>query len=166
MVVVAGLVPCAESGTRILTALGVAAVQVVLAHDQHAGQLAVRAGRGLQGDGSEAADLGQIDLQLEQELHRTLGHLRILQGVQVGEAGQAGRLLVDLGVVLHGARPQRVEGGVDGHVLLAQAHEVAHHVELAQLRQRQFAGRAQVSIVGQRRGRHVQHRQQRAMAAW
>ena len=46
-------------GHQDLRALGVAAIEVVGAEDQHAGELALRAGRRLQRDRVEARDLGQ-----------------------------------------------------------------------------------------------------------
>ena len=121
-------------GHQDLGALGLTPVDLVLAHDQHAGQLAVRAGCGLQRHCVKACHLGQVDLQLQQELHGALHHVLVLQRVDVGEAGQGSRLLVHLGVVLHGARTQGIEGRVDTHIALAQSHEVAYHIQLAQLR--------------------------------
>ena len=57
-------------------------------------------------------------------------------GCSVGEAGQARRPLVDLGVVLHRARAQRVEAAVDRVVEVREAHEVVHHGGLVDLGQR------------------------------
>ena len=59
--------------------------------------------------------------------------------MQVHEAGQAGEPFVEPGVVLHGARPQRIEARIDGEVLLAQAREVTHNLGLRQSRQPDLA---------------------------
>ena len=48
-------------------------------------------------------------LELPEQLERALGDRVGRQRVELGEAGQAGGPLVDLGVVLHGARAERVE---------------------------------------------------------
>ena len=51
----------------------------------------------------------------QRALHRLVG----LQRVDAGEAGQAGHVLVDLGVVLHGAGAERIEAAVDAVVAAA-----------------------------------------------
>ncbi len=86
-------------------AAGLAPVVQVFAHDQHAGQLAVRAGRGLERHRGEAGDLGQQLLQVVDQRHRALAALRGLERVQRGEAGDPRRDLVDLRVILHCTRP-------------------------------------------------------------
>ena len=68
----------------------------------------------------------------EHALHLVL----VLVGVQVAEAGQAGHLVVELRVVLHRARAQRVEAQVDGVVQLREPGVVAHHLRLGELGQR------------------------------
>ena len=57
-------------------------------------------------------------------------------GCRRAKPRQARGPLVDLGVVLHGARAERVDAEVDGEVLLAQAHEVTERLGLAHLGQR------------------------------
>ena len=54
-----------------------------------------------------------------------------LQRMDVGEARQPRHLLVEARVVLHRARAERVEAGVDRVVLLRQPREVAHRLRLA-----------------------------------
>ena len=81
IVTVAGLVPCAVSGVSTLRRR-LAAVLVVGARQQHAGQLAVRAGGGLQRDVRQAGDLAQRALQVPHQLERALRALGILQRVQ------------------------------------------------------------------------------------
>ena len=92
----AGLVPWAESGISILVRLRVAAVAVVGADDQDAGELAVRAGGRLQADAGEAADLLQPFLQLVHQLQGALRRLGSCSGCDEGEAGQPRGVLVDL----------------------------------------------------------------------
>ncbi len=102
---------------------------------QHPGQLAMRPGRGLETDRREPADfaqqLGEEPLELEAALAERGGIVRM----GAGEARQAGRPFVQLGVVLHRARAERVEVDVDRVVQPAQAVEVADELELADLRQ-------------------------------
>src|SRR5205823_604923 len=76
---------------------------------------------------------------LEGTLH---GRLR-LQRMQVADAGQPRHLLVEAGIVLHGARAQRIDAHVDGVVLLAEPGVVLHHLRLAEARQTDLAGAAQ-----------------------
>ena len=59
-----------------------AAVLVVGARQQHAGELAVRAGARLQRDVRQAGDLGQRALEVPHQLERALRALRVLQRVQ------------------------------------------------------------------------------------
>ncbi len=113
----------------------VAAVGVVGAAQQHPGQLAVRAGAGLQRHVRQAADLRQGALQVPHQLERPLGAARRLEGVQARVAGQGGDPLVQLRVVLHRARAQRVEAGVEVEVALAEPVVVAHDLGLGHLGQ-------------------------------
>jgi hypothetical protein len=123
---------------------------------QQAAQLAVGAGLGAQGHGRHASQglqpMGQAVHQLDRALHRRLR----LQRVDVGEARQARHLLVQARVVLHRARAQRIQRQVDGVVLLAQAHVVAHGFRLGQARQADRRGADQVAqIIGWRGVRQV-----------
>ena len=135
------------------------AVQVGLDH-QHPGQLAVGPGQRGQADGREAGDLAEESLQPVQQLQRALRLLGRLQRVDAGEPGQEGRLVVDLGVVLHGTTAQRVEMSVDGEIALAQPGEILHHLRLGKLRQRQII--AQQGRVGHWLWRYVRLRQHRS----
>ena len=78
-----------------------------------------------------------IRLQLPQQLERALGQRVRRQRVELREAGQAGGPLVDLGVVLHRARAQRVEAAVHRVVEVREVDEVADDLGLVELRQRQ-----------------------------
>ena len=92
-----------------LVALGVAALAMVGADHEDAGQLALGAGRRLERHGAHAGDLGQRRLELPQELERALRDLVGRHRMELGEARQAGRPFVELRVELHRARAERVE---------------------------------------------------------
>ena len=77
-----------------------------------------------------------------------------LQRVQVAEAGQARHLLVEARVVLHGARAEREDAGVDAVVLLAEPHVVAHGLGLGQARQADGRGALEVTEA-RRHGRRL-----------
>ncbi len=130
------LVPWAESGTMTVSALRRRVVPVIGLDHEDAGELSLGAGRGLEAGPVHAGYLEQPLLQLVQELEDPL-HVRLgLVGVKLGEAGERRHLVVDLGVVLHGARPQRIEAGVDAVVEMGQAGVVAHHLRLGDFGQR------------------------------
>ena len=137
-------------------AMRLAAIAMIGAHHQKAGELAVRAGGRLQGDAHKAADLGQPFLQAEHQGEIALSRLRLLQRMGFGKSGQPRDLLVDLRIVFHGARAERIEAGVDAEVALRQRQKVAHHVELGELRQIAVGGKLGLR---QRRLRHVGRRQ-------
>ena len=77
--------PWAVSGMSTMCGV-VAAVVVVGAHEQQAGELAVGAGRRLQRRAVEAGDLGQPAAQRVHELERPLDELLGLVGVQAAQA--------------------------------------------------------------------------------
>ena len=58
--------------------------------------------------------------------------------MQPREAGQARDPLVDLGVVLHRAGPERIHAQVDREVLLRESNEVPEHLRLAHLGKRRL----------------------------
>ena len=109
---------------------GLAAVLVEGAREQHAGQLAVGARGGLERDVGQPGDLAQALLQAPHQLQRALGAPGVLERVQPGVAVQRRDALVQLGVVLHRARAQRIEAGVEVEVALGQAVVVAHDLGL------------------------------------
>ena len=79
---------------------------------EYPGELPVRTRGGLEGGGMQARDLGEGPFQRPHQLERTLYLRFVLVRMKIGESGQRGNLVVDLGVVLHGARPERVEAQV------------------------------------------------------
>ena len=74
-------------------------------------------------------------LHLEEQFQHALDGRVVLERVKVGEPRQRREPLVPLRVVLHRARPQRVEVGVDRHVPRGEVREVADEVDLADFRQ-------------------------------
>ena len=102
-----------------------AVVLVQGTRQQHSGELAVRSRRRLQGDVREPGDLRQRLLQAPHQLERALRVRRILERVQARVAGQRRDPLVQLRVVLHRARPERVEACVEIEVALRQPVVVA-----------------------------------------
>ena len=135
---------------------------VVLLDEQHAGELAVSAGRRLEGHVRHAGDLTEVPLRglddLLAALHRALGG----QGMDAGEAGQGSHLLVDAGVVLHGAGAQRIEPAVHAVDVLIELGIVAAHVSLAHLGEQR--GRFPLQIGGQLHLGHVASGQNGAAA--
>ncbi len=127
-----------------LVALEIAALAVIGPDHQDAGELALGPCGRLERDRAHPGDLGQRLLELPQQLERALGDLVGRHRVELGEARQAGRPLVELRVELHRARPERVEPGVDREVELGQVHVVADDVRLVHLRQRGRRGAAGV----------------------
>ena len=120
-------------GDDNLHAVRVAVGKVVAAHHHQSGELAMSAGVGVERELTQARELGKRALQVVIHCQGTLHVLLVLQWVQVGEFGQVAHLLVDLGIVLHGARPQRVEASVDTKVVVAHVGVVAHHSHLVNL---------------------------------
>ena len=82
----AALVPCADDGIRQTSRCAVAVGAVVAADRQQPGELALRAGVGLDRDPVVAGDLGQPALELADQLAVAGGVLGRRERVQVGEA--------------------------------------------------------------------------------
>jgi hypothetical protein len=126
---------CAIRHQHLGALLAFSSGPMVCARHEHAGQLALRPGRRLQADGGQAGDLlqqlGQQPLQLQAALCQRVG----IERVRVGQARQPRRPLIDLGVVLHGARAEWVEAQVDGVVQVRQPVEMTQQVKLADLGQ-------------------------------
>ena len=136
--------PCEVSGASTLVRV-FAAVGVEGAGQQQAGELAVGAGRGLQADVRQAADLGQRLLQQPHQLQRALGALRVLGRVQAGVAGQRRDPLVEPRVVLHRAGAERVEAGVEVEVAAREPVVVADDLRLGDLGQARRLGAQQAA---------------------
>ena len=122
-------------------------------HQQQAGQLAGGAGGRLEGGGRHAGDLAEDLLQLHQQAQPPLGQRGGRRRVDPGQAGEGGHRVADLGVVLHGARPERVGPEVHRELAVGQPGEVGHQVALGDLGHRhrlgpQVLGRQQVGEGG------------------
>ena len=130
-----------------------AAVRVVGAGQQQPGELAVGAGRGLEADVRQPADLRQRLLQEPHQLQRALGAARVLGGVQAGVPGQRRDPLVEPRVVLHRARAQRVEAGVEVEVAPREPVVVADDLGLGDLGQPRRLGAEQVAGISSSSGR-------------
>src|SRR5205807_1525694 len=70
---------------------GLPALREIFADHQEGGQLAVRAGGRLEGHAVHAADLGQVVLELPQQLERALRQLLRLVRMEAREAGRPRR---------------------------------------------------------------------------
>ena len=117
------------------TALVVAAALVVLLDDHQARQLAMSTGEGLQRESMQARQLAQRAAEQRADGLSTAHGLGGLQRVEVLELRQGRHLLVELRVVLHRARPQRIEAVVHTEVVGRQVSIVAHHRHLVALGQ-------------------------------
>ena len=118
----------------------VAVGPVVAADREQAGELALRAGVGLDRDPVVAGDLGQPGLELADELGVAGRVLGGRERVQVGEAGQRHRLHLGRGVELHGAGAERDHAAVQRVVAGREATQVAQHLGLAAVRREHLVG--------------------------
>ncbi len=112
-------------------AVVVAAAQVVRANRQQPGELALRAGVGLDRHGGIAGDLGEPRLERLDELDHPGGVLGGHERVQVGEPRPADGLHLGGRVELHGARAERDHAAVERVVAVAELAQVAQHLRLA-----------------------------------
>ncbi len=80
-----------------------------------------------------AAHFGEHLLELEQQRQRALQMFGQRHGMELREAGKTRHDFVDLGIVLHRARAQRVELALDGEVALRQPGEMTQHFKLTEL---------------------------------
>ena len=161
---VAGFVPCAESRDRRPCAAGGPARTWWARMISRPQQLALRAGRRLQRHVRQArrsrrgSPAGAAAARARPAPPRPS-----CERVQRREARQRRDALVDLRVVLHRARAERVEVRVDREVQLREAHEVAHQLELARPPAAAAAPLAAQRLREQRRPRstlrHVERRQ-------
>ena len=88
-------------------------------------------GRRLQRDPVEPGDLAPGTARAPRPGRQEALHgRRWRERMHVDDARQARRDLVQLGVVLHRARAERVEARIDAVVPLREPREVAHHVDL------------------------------------
>ena len=132
---------------------GIAAC-VVISHDHRdAGEFALCACHRRQRHTLHAGHFFQHFLQLEHATEITLAVLGRRQRVAIQKARQHRQRVTGPRVVLHRARPERVELRVDAEILLRQARVVTHDVELGDGRQAGIAAASQCRW--QRIGRKV-----------
>ena len=112
-----------------------AAVGEVRACQQEPEELPLGARSGLKRDRIEAGDLGESSLEPPHELERALTGVDLLGRVQTPKSRQRGEPLVDARVVLHRARPERIEARVDSERPRRELREVADELRLGQLGQ-------------------------------
>ena len=128
------------------------------ADQQDAGELAMGAGGGLEGDGVHAGDFDEALLEqvnhIELALREVVGTIRM----GFGEAFNPGDQLVHAGVVFHSAGAERVHAEIDGVVPGGEPGEVADDLDLAQLGE--FGGDFPVGVAQQRRGIDCGHIEQ------
>ena len=115
---------------------GVATRRVVGVDHQDARELALRAGGGLQRHAIHARHFLQPLFEFIHQTQRALRERLALQGVRGRRARVPRHLLVDLGVVLHRARPQWIKAAVHAVVLAGEARVVPNDVHLAELGER------------------------------
>jgi hypothetical protein len=108
---------------------------VVRPHQQYARHLTLRSGCRLQRHLVHPGDFLQHLGQLVHQSQSALGARLRRERVQTREARHATRRLVHLGIVLHGARPKRVQGAVHVVILERQLGVVTHHLVLRDLRE-------------------------------
>ena len=87
---------------------------------------------------SKTRQTAQIVLQGCNSRTSTLNGMIGLQGMQVLESWQSSHLLIDLGIILHGARAQRIEPIVHTEVVQREIGIVAYHGHLVALRKLGF----------------------------
>ena len=112
-----------------------AALGVVRLEYQERGELGLRAGLRLQRDVIHSGDLGEHLLELVCQREDTLRRAVGLPGMNVCE--ERCDAIVHLWVVLHRAGPKRIHAGVDRVIQLREVGEMAHHLRLGQLGERQ-----------------------------
>lgn len=131
----------------------VAPALMVRLDKQQAHVLPMRARGGLEGHAVHASDGGQAFLGLTQHLAAAARRGFGLERMHAGKARQGRHVLVDAGVVFHGAAAQGIEPLVYAVHLLGQRFIVAGQLALGQFRQIK-RGLAR-KFLRQRRGGHV-----------
>ena len=123
---------------------------MVFFYQHQTGQLAVRARRRLEGHVVHAGDLAQILSGKVERLQAALYSLLRLQRMDAGKAGKGGDLIVDLGVIFHGAGAERVEAVVDAVGLFGKLGVVAAQLVFAHLWQMRgvLAAQRRVDLTG------------------
>src|SRR4029077_11080989 len=125
-----GIGPVRGIGNQDLLAR-IALLLEVRADQQQTGELALRAGGGLQSDGVHAGDFEQALLEQAKDFQAALRKLLRLVGMLGGDAVKSRPEFVDPRVVLHGAGAEGIHAEVDRVVPGGEAREVANDFDFA-----------------------------------
>ena len=131
-------------GHNHLGALQVAAALVVATYHHQSRQLAMGSGKGFEGEGGESRQFAEGMVEQGDQRLGTTGGFGWLQGMEIGKLGHGSHLLVDAGVILHGATAQGIEPVVHTEVVGTVVGVVAHHGQLVALGQLGVGGTAQI----------------------
>ena len=119
---------------------------VIRANHEDSRQFAVRSRCRLQADGIHSADLRKASfkaiLYFESSLDLLVRHVGVCERKPV----QACHPLIDLGVVFHRARAERIEPEIDVVVPGRQAGEVPNDIDLAEFRHTRYAAAEQLGL--------------------
>ena len=135
-IAVAGLVPCAASGTMISVRSRIAAVTVIGHDHRDAGELALRAGHRRERDAAfHAGHVGEDFLQVVHAGQKTLRQRFRRVRMARQESVEHRQRIARARVVFHRARAERIELRVDREVLARQVRVVAQRLQLGNFRQ-------------------------------
>ncbi len=107
----------------------------VRANQQQPGELALRAGGRLQGDGVHAGDFEKALLEQAKDFEAALGKLLRLIRMLGGDAVESRHEFVDPRIVFHGTGAEGIHAEVDGVVPGRKAREVANDFDFAYFRE-------------------------------
>ena len=130
----AALVPWADDGMRHTSRCASPRDGVVAADREQPGQLALRAGVGLQRHAVVAGDVAQPRLERRDELPVALRLLERRERVELAELRPGDRGHLGGGVQLHRAAAERDHRAIEGDVLVGQRPQVAQHLGLRTVR--------------------------------
>ena len=150
-------------GNDYLVALGIPPAVVVLLDEQHAGELAVGACGGLEGHIRHSGDLAKVLAYGVEHFQAAFGGVLGGEWVNGRKAWQRSHLLVNAGIVLHGAGAQRIKAAVHAVYPVVQLGIVAGNVGLAHFGQCGFYFAPE--LLGELYGLHVALGQYGALAS-
>ena len=116
----------------------VATGHMILTDDHQTRKLSMRSSKRIEGKLSHSCDCRKGMSQLLIYAKNALNRLGRLQRVDAGKRRHGRDLLVDLGIVFHGAASERIESRIHTEVHLRKVGVMTHHVKLAYLRQRGY----------------------------
>ena len=116
-----------------LHAVGVAVGKMVATHHHKASELTMSTSVRVECELFQTRKFGKRALQVVIHCEGALYIFLVLQWVQTGKFRLSAHLLVDFGIILHGARAQWIETSVDTEVVVAHIGVVANHSHLINL---------------------------------